>query len=876
MKATKKMFLFLLLVAISVILDLSESYTEIELLGMEFHRRILHQPLFPATTPPATTTDPPPSPAAQIPDPSKQPFFPETPNGTQTTPPDQTPTTNPTTSTPSPLNVSPQVPVATSASNPTKKVAVAISVGIVTLGMLSALAFFLYKHRHKHSTESSSQKLVGTRNSQQQQQESMPPTSEFLYLGTMEPASNRRVSNSNSSDTNNYSNGSPYHKLQSLRRSELNHPSPELQPLPPLTRNPLGGDSSPPNISYEAPYKTSPSAMSSEDTFYSPQNEAVGESPPITRGIFFGSFKSSVISTTPHSKRSSPKSRLSISSSPDVKLSELRQAPPPPPPPPILQPPRNQVPRRNTKYQSPPGPPPNLMIPKAVNDTSPRNLRSSSVPLPPRPPPPPPPLGTARSLEAKASTVPTPQFVAPTPKPAIRAEISSPVVEEHNEVEDGRPKLRPLHWDKVRATSDRVMVWDQLNSGSFQVNEDMIETLFGQNQAPTESNRRSSFPPVPKENQVLDPKKSQNIAILLRALNVTQDEVSEALLDGNPEGLGTELLETLVKMAPTKEEELKLINYNGDLSKLGSAERFLKAVLDIPFAFRRVDAMLYRANFEAEINYLKKSYETLEAACGELRNSRLFLKLLEAVLQTGNRMNVGTNRGDARAFKLDTLLKLVDIKGTDGKTTLLHFVVQEIIRYEGASAKRALENPLSETKPGVKEDDVKKQGLQVVAALSRELGNVKKAAGMDSDVLSCYLLKLEKGLEKVRLALQNENSKTEGKFFGEMKLFLSEAKEEILRVKGDEKKTLFHVKEVTEYFHGDTAKEEPHPFRVFMIVRDFLSVLDHVCKEVGELQNRTMVGASRSFRVPANTSLPVLNRFNTREQGSPDWDTMSP
>lgn len=34
------------------------------------------------------------------------------------------------------------------------------------------------------------------------------------------------------------------------------------------------------------------------------------------------------------------------------------------------------------------------------------------------------------------------------------------------------------------------------------------------------------------ENRVLDPKKSQNIAILLRALNVTIDEVCEALLEG--------------------------------------------------------------------------------------------------------------------------------------------------------------------------------------------------------------------------------------------------------------------------------------------------------------------------------------------------------
>lgn len=64
-----------------------------------------------------------------------------------------------------------------------------------------------------------------------------------------------------------------------------------------------------------------------------------------------------------------------------------------------------------------------------------------------------------------------------------------------------------------------------------------METLFGchsTNSAPKEPARRSVLPPPEQENRVLDPKKSQNIAILLRALNVTRDEVSEALLDGMP------------------------------------------------------------------------------------------------------------------------------------------------------------------------------------------------------------------------------------------------------------------------------------------------------------------------------------------------------
>lgn len=68
-------------------------------------------------------------------------------------------------------------------------------------------------------------------------------------------------------------------------------------------------------------------------------------------------------------------------------------------------------------------------------------------------------------------------------------------------------------------------------------------------------------------------------------------------------------------MAPTKEEERKLKEYKDESpTKLGPAEKFLKAVLDVPFAFKRVDAMLYITNFESEVEYLKKSFETLEVS----------------------------------------------------------------------------------------------------------------------------------------------------------------------------------------------------------------------------------------------------------------------
>lgn len=263
----------------------------------------------------------------------------------------------------------------------------------------------------------------------------------------------------------------------------------------------------------------------------------------------------------------------------------------------------------------------------------------------------------------------------------------------------------------------------------------------------------------------------------------------------------------------------------------------------------------------------------LQAACEELRNSRMFLKLLEAVLKTGNRMNVGTNRGDAHAFKLDTLLKLVDVKGADGKTTLLHFVVQEIIRSEGARLAIANQNQNC----GAINDDVKcrKLGLQVVSSLSSELTNVKKAAAMDSEVLNAEVLKLSKGIgnigEVARL-IESIGSQEE-KFSESMNAFMKMAEEEIIRIQAQESVALTLVKEITEYFHGNSAKEEAHPFRIFMVVRDFLTILDRVCKEVGLINERTMISSAHKFPVPVNPMLQQLSNgrkpFSSSDEDSP-------
>ncbi|KAK8682551.1 hypothetical protein V6N13_054936 [Hibiscus sabdariffa] len=891
------------------------------------HRRLLHQPFFPHTSLPPTYPPPSSSSSPPFPSPEPQPYqkqqpkfpFSTTPPSTPQAPfflsfPSPPPPSLPSTLPTFPANISsllmPHTPSASSHRH--HILLISLSASLLAAAVILSLAVLtLFFRQRSHQNTSSDEKAslsdslrlfppnIPPSDASQKTPPPPPPppqqppsyvstnrSSEFLYLGTLV---NTRVDAAKTTATFSSNVGiklgvssSPYQKLG----------SPDLNPLPPLPKVQTyqSGEQFiqvPPMGSFQTNVEVE------EDEFFSPRGSSHGkESPPQVRiesssrrdfnGEIYGSRSfNSRTASYPYSNSCSPSNSF-LQSSPLSQRS-----------------PDTVVPIYTVKVKTPSSTSPSSSrlssssserySPDRGSSFSAQNKESPSRVVLKKLPPPPPPLPPPRFWDVPAAVSSVPEINSGGP-PVLVAP-SRPVVLQNNEglernaADTPKPKLKPLHWDKVRASSDLAMVWDQIKSSSFQLNEEMIETLFmvnNSNLAVKDNGRRQSLPSLNQENRVLDPKKSQNIAILLRALNVTFEEVCEALMEGNSDTLGTELLESLLKMAPTNEEERKLKDFNDESPfKLGPAEKFLKAVLNVPFAFKRVDAMLYIANFDSEIEYLNRSFETLEAACGELRNSKMFLKLLEAVLKTGNRMNVGTNRGDAQAFKLDTLLKLVDVKGTDGKTTLLHFVVQEIIRAEGSRLSSASQNEKSEKmQQSDFQDDVefRKLGLQVVSGLSGELTNVKKAAAMDSEVLSIDVAKLATGISKIREVIKlNEEialKDSSRKFSESMNGFLKKAEEEILRIQAQDRVALSMVKEITEYFHGNSSKEEAHPFRIFMVVRDFLSILDQVCKEVAKVNERTIYSSARLL--PNPTPLPVFPGLNvTQHEGSSDNETSS-
>ncbi|KAJ0239820.1 Formin-like protein 2 [Hirschfeldia incana] len=828
-------------------------------------RHLLHQPLYPIVTsaPPPFTSEPPSpspnkhhhrkkhpaapppqdkhlfssvtSPPPPPPTPHSNPFFPS--NAVHPSPPPPPPASIPT----FPANISSLFfPPPNSSKKPhnnrhvAKLVSVTVSVvsSAVLISLLVVFIIFLRRTRTRRrlrlpayntkSVRSDSLQLFNASPSdggarRHKQQTSSHTSSDFLYLGTLVNSRSEGFAPQQKSPTSVSRNlagvmelpgPAPASSSSSSSYSHNHRPgSPELRPLPPLPKVPAF---SPVYLSPEQLFPKRQDFDGDDDEFFSPRGSSGRkQSPPSVvedSGVVRSGDRSinGSNSCSPTSFNDSPASSLK---------------------------------------------PKSLSPPLSLQSQNSSNDSVLNQPGPARPPPPPPP--PPQFCEVPAITSPSPPY----------------------DPEMLKPKLKPLHWDKVRASSSRAMVWDQIKSNSFQVNEEMIETLF---RAPSSKARdvgnAGVVQSVNQENQFLDPRKSHNIEILLRALNVTADEVCEALVEGNSDTLGPELLECLLKMAPTKEEEEKLKELKEDgesSSKIGPAEKFLRVLLNIPLAFKRIDAMLYIVNFDSETEYLKRSFHTLEVACSELKNTRMFLKLLEAVLKTGNRMNIGTNRGDAHAFKLDTLLKLVDIKGADGKTTLLHFVVQEIIKSEGARVSSSpTQSPIGDdiniAEQSAFQDDIelKKLGLQVVSGLSSQLINVKKAAAMDSSSLSKEIAEISSGITKVKEVIMELKQETGvERFLESMNSFLEKGEKVITEIQSHGINVVKMVKEVTEYFHGNL---ESHPFRIFTVVRDFLTILDQVCKEVGRVNERTVYGSRPS---PSNQTVtplfPVVNINNS-------------
>uniref|UniRef100_A0AAY4DQ09 Diaphanous-related formin 3 n=1 Tax=Denticeps clupeoides TaxID=299321 RepID=A0AAY4DQ09_9TELE len=297
----------------------------------------------------------------------------------------------------------------------------------------------------------------------------------------------------------------------------------------------------------------------------------------------------------------------------------------------------------------------------------------SGVPAPPPPPPPPPPPGCGRT-----PGVPPPCGVPPPPPPG--GLLGSPT---HHTLPFGlRPKkefkpetsMKRLNWSKIRPQEmSESCFWIIANESRYE-NPDLLAKLantFGSyrpaKREEEELEEKKSIKKRIKELKVLDPKIAQNLSIFLGSFRMPYQEIKRMILEIDEE----QLSESMIQVKTIKPKHFKFI------SAFPFQEICIKSnIFGVKRLRPRLNSILFKLQFEEQLNNIRPDIMAVNAACDEVRKSKSFSRLLELVLLTGNYMNTGSRNAQSYGYDLGSLCKLKDTKSADQKSTLLHFLAE--------------------------------------------------------------------------------------------------------------------------------------------------------------------------------------------------------
>lgn len=242
--------------------------------------------------------------------------------------------------------------------------------------------------------------------------------------------------------------------------------------------------------------------------------------------------------------------------------------------------------------------------------------------------------------------------------------------------------LRNLFWTKVPDNKLAQTVWNDLDDSGVKLERAELEQLFAKEKKKdaseeAEAKKQStanSAQAKPKEINLLDPRTLQNVGIGLARLRMTPQQIKQAVVEMSPD-MTAENVMALRRIAPTSEDISTMAQYDGDPALLGKVEQFYLEIMSIPDFAKRLDCWIYKLRFETAKDSLSATIDTVEHATTQVKDSTKLKRLLEVVLAIGNFLNGGTSRGGLYGFKLDALSKLANVKGTDNKTSVMHYLV---------------------------------------------------------------------------------------------------------------------------------------------------------------------------------------------------------
>uniref|UniRef100_A0A4W6FMY1 Formin like 2 n=1 Tax=Lates calcarifer TaxID=8187 RepID=A0A4W6FMY1_LATCA len=278
----------------------------------------------------------------------------------------------------------------------------------------------------------------------------------------------------------------------------------------------------------------------------------------------------------------------------------------------------------------------------------------AGTPAPPPPPPPPPPLPVNGTSNTSLSCV------AVKIKKPIKTKFRMPVF---NWVALKPNQINGTVFNEI----DDERILEDLNVDEF---EEMFKTKAQGPSIDLTTSKQKVIQKGPNKVTLLDSNRAKNLAITLRKVGKTPEEICKAIQIFDLRTLPVDFVECLMRFQPT-ENEIKILRH------LTDEDRFMMQFSKIERLMQKMTIMAFIGNFCESIQMLTPQLHAVIAASVSIKSSQKLKKILEIILALGNYMN-SSKRGAVYGFKLQSLDLLLDTKSTDRKITLLHYIANVV------------------------------------------------------------------------------------------------------------------------------------------------------------------------------------------------------
>lgn len=236
-----------------------------------------------------------------------------------------------------------------------------------------------------------------------------------------------------------------------------------------------------------------------------------------------------------------------------------------------------------------------------------------------------------------------------------------------------KKKTVKLFWKELKQTEGphkcrfgRGTVWASLDKVS--VDAVRLEHLFESKAKELPVAKKG---PESKKSEllVLDPKRSNAINIGMTVLPAVH-VIKTAILNFDEFAISKEGIEKIITMTPTDEEKQRIQEAqlaNPDVP-LGTAEQFLFSLASISALTPRLQLWAFKLNYEALEKEIAEPLFDLKLGMEQLASNQTFRRILATLLAIGNFLN----SSNAKGFELGYLEKVVEVKDTVHRQSLLH------------------------------------------------------------------------------------------------------------------------------------------------------------------------------------------------------------